>query len=80
MTSQSETCFGKSLVTDQLTISLYFLSAGHNAMSDAKTHSPVHTMKVSLDIVAAIVDQENDWGELMVDHGRKFLDTELPAE
>ena len=34
-------------------------------------------MEVPLDVVAAIVNQEDDWGESIVDHSGKFLDTKL---
>jgi len=37
-------------------------------------------MQVPLDIITAIVDQENDWGNPMVDHGGKFLDRELSGD
>lgn len=61
-------------------MSLYFLSASQDwTLDEDKRHSPVRAVEVPLDVVTLIVDQENDWGEPMVDHSGKFLDTELPA-
>ena len=37
-------------------------------------------MEAPLDVVAAVVQKENDWGKLMVDHGGELLDTELPGD
>ena len=49
-------------------------------MLDEKHHSPVHAVEVPLDVVAAIVKQEDDWGESMVEHSGEFLDTKLPGD
>ena len=37
-------------------------------------------MQISLDVVTAIVDQEDDRGKSMVDHGGEFLDRELAED
>ena len=49
-------------------------------MSAKRRYSPVHAVQIPLDVVAAIVDQEDDWGKPMVDHGGEFLDRELSGD